>query len=119
MKQSNTYVLSLIRSNNVTSNGDIFILPTMFQIAKLHFFLQIQKTKPRKIYYIYLYHQYTVHTPATDANKKAGEISPAWLIHNVWIYFGRYYLLSKASTAFAFAASTSALAFALAASTSA
>ena len=52
MKQSNTYVLSLIRSNNVTSNGDIFILPTMFQIAKLHFFLQIQKTKPRKIYYI-------------------------------------------------------------------
>ena len=51
MKQSNTYVLSLIRSNNVTSNGDIFILPTMFQIAKLHFFLQIQKTKQRKIYY--------------------------------------------------------------------
>lgn len=90
-----------------------------FKLQNYIFFFKYRRLSKGKYIIIYLYHQYTIHTPATDANKKAGDISPAWLIHNVWIYFGRYYLLSNASTAFAFAASTSALAAALAASTSA
>ncbi len=89
-----------------------------FKLQNYIFFFKYRKQAKENIL-LYIYNVQVLHNLNHAWYKKKREIPPAYTFTKYVIILCYYHLLSKASTAFAFAASTSAFAFALAASTSA